>query len=1077
MTRDPAVTPVSGPGEETRMSDPGGPRLTALDALIAVVLAAGMAVLVHRLFLLIGPGQFDRRNIDLWFDADGPRVFANIISRNSDHYRSAVHPLFSLLMFGPYHVLTALLHLTPVAAVAVMVSAQAGLWVASLYVMLRVFGLGAPGATAFTLAGAASASSIFLLPVVETFALNSVTMMWVFTFALIAARRGASDRALTLASALSLALTITNWWTGLLLASSHRPWRRALQITINALALVTALWVVQRALIPSVQYFFGSREDLRYLVPVDPARIAEVLTNIFLNPMVMPKAVLGRDGTMFTVQFADPRSASALGRVGVAIWLALLGLGVWAIRRGALPRRFLVVLLGSFAGFLPLYILYGGDTFLYSLLWLPLLVAVAGLAMTTPARIPALALALALAGCAAANNHAEFDRTVDQWLTRTAVRDRLVREMSLRPRDPWPRGRGHVVLAIPGTPDTLKGYVEPGGGFSPAAGSFGVSVWVIGPEGEPSVTGDDLPIAGIRQSFEFDSLAVVPALRNATPHYTIEWRALDAGRWRGVLVPAPGEARLALWIRSAGPAGGPIRALAADGATLRVNGRWSVTASGPTGPATWTLGSEHRAGWHRGGVAMRALDDPSGWGCARLVTTGAGPVTLTVTDDAPRATTDAALHAPVLAPRLEGFDPRFTACLEAQAAHLAMAITPDGLRPGDPLNYRFPWARDLACEAVALARAGQVEAARRLVRPFLERDYFGGFGAEADAPGLGIWALAEVEARGGGLDDSALAAVARKAAIIEGFLTSPDTTWGAFYGPVLPATRRDWHQSLVATPSPNGLVDGRMDQHRPVLHVSAVSYLGLRAAARLARKLDDTGDAARWDALADALREAWTRRFTAAEDGDDRTYISALWPSAVAADAESALAVRLETRWGRMRDAAGGYRVKPLYTYFPIAEAHQWLLLDRPERVWPTLRWFWDHESSPGLHTWWEGSDRDVPASGWNGVLGAARPGPATPHYWTAAEMLMLQLDMLAYETGDAPGDTLVIGAGVPAEWLGRRLAVRGMRLGSGRVSWEWDGRQVRVSAEGPVRAVRLGRAFPAGTPVVSVPRDAIAAR
>ena len=47
--------------------------------------------------------------------------------------------------------------------------------------------------------------------------------------------------------------------------------------------------------------------------------------------------------------------------------------------------------------------------------------------------------------------------------------------MAARPSDPWPRGRGHVLLAFPGTREEDKGYHEPGGSFSPGVRSFGLA--------------------------------------------------------------------------------------------------------------------------------------------------------------------------------------------------------------------------------------------------------------------------------------------------------------------------------------------------------------------------------------------------------------------------------------------------------------------------------------------------------------------------------------------------------------------------------------------------------------------------
>src|SRR5205809_5321984 len=69
----------------------------------------------------------------------------------------------------------------------------------------------------------------------------------------------------------------------------------------------------------------------------------------------------------------------------------------------------------------------------------------------------------------------------------------VIQAMLQRPNDPWPRGKGHVVLAVPGCSEASKGYHEPGGSFSPSFGSFGVSIWVADNDGKIVATGDSLP--------------------------------------------------------------------------------------------------------------------------------------------------------------------------------------------------------------------------------------------------------------------------------------------------------------------------------------------------------------------------------------------------------------------------------------------------------------------------------------------------------------------------------------------------------------------------------------------------------
>jgi len=48
--------------------------------------------------------------------------------------------------------------------------------------------------------------------------------------------------------------------------------------------------------------------------------------------------------------------------------------------------------------------------------------------------------------------------------------------MKKRANDPWPRGLGHTVLGVPGSPQSQKGYYEPGGSVCASVGSFGISV-------------------------------------------------------------------------------------------------------------------------------------------------------------------------------------------------------------------------------------------------------------------------------------------------------------------------------------------------------------------------------------------------------------------------------------------------------------------------------------------------------------------------------------------------------------------------------------------------------------------------
>ena len=80
--------------------------------------------------------------------------------------------------------------------------------------------------------------------------------------------------------------------------------------------------------------------------------------------------------------------------------------------------------------------------------------------------------------------------------------------------------------------------------------------------------------------------------------------------------------------------------------------------------------------------------------------------------------------------------------------------------------------------------------------------------------------------------------------------------------------------------------------------------------------------------------------------------------------------------------------------------------------------------------------------------------------------MILLQLDMLAYEDKSAQQPGIVIGAGLPEDWLKHPMAVRGLPMTTGRLDWSWNAKEMRVTLSGPDADVRLGSNFPGGTPL-----------
>jgi hypothetical protein len=138
-------------------------------------------------------------------------------------------------------------------------------------------------------------------------------------------------------------------------------------------------------------------------------RSVEVARSFLFHSMVMPEIRRVDHWVrpwmpVLATQPSRPGSAGPWGVAGVVLWTLLLGLGGWSMFALRRQRPLRVVLGLSLLAQLGLHLVYGSETFLYSLHFAPLLVVVAALGCLTRARPLALGLAAALVVCAGVNN-------------------------------------------------------------------------------------------------------------------------------------------------------------------------------------------------------------------------------------------------------------------------------------------------------------------------------------------------------------------------------------------------------------------------------------------------------------------------------------------------------------------------------------------------------------------------------------------------------------------------------------------------------------------------------------------------
>lgn len=1026
--------------------------------------------------LTLDPVLFQNASSSAWFEADIPRISANMSDRASDHYRTKVHPIFSLISFPPVYFLNKLLGIEQLTSIRLVISVIAAFWLGVLYITLRAIGCYRIDSILFSILGMVSATSMFWFSVPETFPFGSLSILLVLLFVAMTQNKQFSTSWYVAISALSLSFTTTNWMVGILAVFVNHNFKKFIKITFYAFILMLFLWGIQRLLFPSAKLFLFVMGESKYIATPESGGVIPIAISFFYHTIVMPafdivERVTHPDWPMLVTQTATAGSGSSWGKYAVVIWSCLLLLGTWALLSLKNNSKFRFVLGLSLLGQLSLHLLYGTETFLYSLHFLPILILFAALSTQTKFRYIVLFITTLLIVFAGLNNRVQFLEAADFLKEYGSPRHQVKLQMLARASDPWPRSEGHSILAIPQSEN--KAYHEPGGNFSPAVKSFGLSIWLKDTQNKFIAGSETIPVDTIKQRLIHGHLEP-PQIETQTDYYNTIWGISSHNTWQLNLEPKTSN-RLQLVIRSVGPAGGPIYSLSRKNNKLIINSKWSISFSSP--PKNIVFGEEGEKGWMDKVSSKNNWQSKKGWGYAIIELNPSQTIELTITDlSQPNKAIDKNSTHSIIEINLP--DSRFNDSLQAQIAHLKMGLVNNETRPGDPTHYPLAWQRDGAYVVVALARAGEVELAKKLLKQFAEKDFFGGFGSEGDAPGLSLWVLNEVSMilKDKAYDEWLWTHVKRKVQIIEEMLATKNRIYKAVTPPIVPLVMtktKYYHEpdgqihselEVIAKASRNGLIVGRMDNQWPILHINAMSYAGLISAAAIAKRINKVKESQHLTALAKKLQKAWKKAFVLPEISNTRTYISAIWPTWVSDKKDQKLVHKIKNRISKKLNENGAFYVKPQWTYFELAEAHQWLFLDDINNVWAVLDWFWENQSSPGLYTWWEGGTEETNTFyKWDQVRGWVNPPHVTPHYWTAAEMLLLQLDMLAYVDQSNADSLLVIGAGVKTEWLESPMSVKRMNIAGRIIDWKWDfsKKEMNIVIKGKKLDIELGKNFP----------------
>jgi hypothetical protein len=379
-----------------------------IDVAAAVAFAVGIAAAIWTLQRSMDPRFFTApAGNDVWFEADVPTVADTVLHRWSQQTRNARHPLFPLLGTGSSYALRAA-GLDDRSILAVLSAGAGALWVALFYVIARAVTKRRLDAFVFTALACSTSSAMFWMLIPETYTLASLSLLVPLALCVLDGEGRLRSGWYVAASAVSFSVTTTNWMSGMFAAAARWPWRRALQITANALCVVVVLWAVQRLIFPTAPFFFGYSNETRFILPPASGGPGPVARVLFFHSIVMPQIQLIPEpkwGTVMSVQHSAIGSSGPWGVAATTLWGALLAIAARGLLSSRGDARFRIVLASTLAGQVLLYMVYGEETFLYTLHVIPLLVLAAALAVaTTSWRRTILVLAVALTFAAAVNN-------------------------------------------------------------------------------------------------------------------------------------------------------------------------------------------------------------------------------------------------------------------------------------------------------------------------------------------------------------------------------------------------------------------------------------------------------------------------------------------------------------------------------------------------------------------------------------------------------------------------------------------------------------------------------------------------
>lgn len=345
------------------------------DALITVALGVACAV-----FALFELNQFDFfrlcRGFDLWFDADSARHIANLTDRYSPfHYRSSLHPLWSLFFAAPIGGVSAIFGLPMSQATAIYVALQAFVVTSVVYLALRSFRLARIDAVLGLLLLLSTSAGIYWLGFPEWVAFGTATAV-LSTIWLASPPQFKNRFTGTVQNFLSSTIVVTTWGLGgmasLLGTWPKLDWKSAFVHTRDAIVLIAVLSIVQYRFFPDAGGVLDIWDQTDEIATAS-STFLDYLRTFFGHTLAAPAPALieGVKTEMWFFRITsiqqEPIALTAMTIPIFGLWIVLWGLGVFTAVRDPSQRIVFYFVVGALGFFFVLHSLFGGESFLFAM--------------------------------------------------------------------------------------------------------------------------------------------------------------------------------------------------------------------------------------------------------------------------------------------------------------------------------------------------------------------------------------------------------------------------------------------------------------------------------------------------------------------------------------------------------------------------------------------------------------------------------------------------------------------------------------------------------------------------------------